>query len=171
MPGFPDVRWGSDASRLRRPLVWLSTTKVGSGAIRALAPLDRRLLERSHGRYTILGPIGAPTMLLTTIGAKSGLPRTAPLLYARDGDSLIVVGSNFGQHKHPAWSANLKANPDAVVTIGGQAIPVHATLLAGDEAEAAYRLMAELTHTYTAYRSRTDRQIRVFRLEAVTTES
>lgn len=171
MPGFPDVRWGSDSSRLREPLVRFSMTKAGSTLIKALTPLDRRLLERTRGRYTILGPIGAPTMLLTTIGAKSGLPRTTPLLYARDGESLIVVGSNFGQQKHPAWTANLKANPDVVVTIGGKDVPARATLLEGEQAEAAYRRMAEVTRTYAEYRSRTDRQIRVFRLDAVTTGS
>jgi deazaflavin-dependent oxidoreductase (nitroreductase family) len=167
MARFPDTRWGSENSRLREPLVRFSTTRVGSSVIKRLAPLDRRLLERSRGRYTILGPIAAPTMLLTTIGAKSGLRRSSPLLYARDGESLIVVGSNFGQQRHPAWSSNLLANPEAVVTIGGVDVPVRATLLTGTEAEAAYQLMAQVARTYTEYRSRTDRQIRVFRLDAI----
>lgn len=167
VPEFPDTRWGSERSRLREPLVRFASTKPGSMLIRRLAPLDRRLLQRSGGRLTILGPIAAPTMLLTTTGAKSGLPRTAPLLYARDGASLIVVGSNFGQQRHPAWSANLIANPEAVVTIGGVDVPVRATLLEGEAADAAYRKMADVARTYSEYRSRTDRQIRVFRLDAV----
>lgn len=106
-------------------------------------------------------------MLLTTTGAKSGLARMSPLLYARDGDSLIVVGSNFGQDRHPAWTGNLIAHPDTViVTIGGADVPARAELLTGDEAEAGYQRMAEATRTYTEYRSRTDRAIRVFRLTA-----
>jgi deazaflavin-dependent oxidoreductase (nitroreductase family) len=164
--GFPDARWGSENSRLREPLIRFSMTRPGSALIKRLTPLDRRLLEHTRGRYTILGPIGAPTMLLTTIGAKSGLKRTSPLLYARDGDSLIVAGSNFGQERHPAWTANLLANPEAVVTIGGVDVPARATLLTGAEAEAAYRKMAEVVRTYTEYRNRTDRHIRVFRLDA-----
>jgi deazaflavin-dependent oxidoreductase (nitroreductase family) len=167
MAGFPDVRWGSEDSRLREPMVAFSTTKVGSWLIKTMTPLDRRILIRSKGKYTALGPIGAPTMLLTTVGAKSGLSRTSPLLYSRDGESIIVVGSNFGQDRHPAWTGNLIAHPDdVVVTVGGAEVPAHATLLTGDEAEAGYQLMAQATRTYSEYRSRTDREIRVFRLTA-----
>jgi deazaflavin-dependent oxidoreductase (nitroreductase family) len=165
MAGYPDVRWGSESSWLRGPFVAFSTTKPGSWFIKTMTPLDRRLLVRSKGRYTALGPIGAPTMLLTTTGAKSGLARTSPLLYSRDGEAIIVVGSNFGQDKHPAWTTNLIAHPqDVLVTIGGQDVPSCAELLSGEEAEAGYALMAATTRTYTEYRSRTDREIRVFRL-------
>jgi deazaflavin-dependent oxidoreductase (nitroreductase family) len=127
-------------------------------------PLDRRILIRSNGRKTVLGPIGAPVMLLETIGRKSGQPRTSPLLFARDGDSIVVVGSNFGQAHHPAWTGNLIAHPAAVTVVGGQRIPVTATLLEGAEAESAYQKMVEVTAVYSSYRGRTDRQIRVFRL-------
>jgi deazaflavin-dependent oxidoreductase (nitroreductase family) len=127
-------------------------------------PLDRRVLIRSNGRRTLLGPIGAPTLLLETTGRKSGLPRNSPLLFARDGDSVVVVGSNFGQAHHPAWTANLLADPRAVVLVGGERIPVTAALLEGAEAEAAYQKMVEVTSVYATYRGRTARQIRVFRL-------
>jgi deazaflavin-dependent oxidoreductase (nitroreductase family) len=166
---FPDVRWGSESALLRKPLLAFSASRAGSWVIRKLTPLDRRLLMRSRGRYTVLGPFAAPTMLLTTTGAKSGLPRTQPLLFARQGDSIVVVGSNFGQAHHPAWTGNLIASPRAIVTIGGKDIPVDAELLSGDEAEAAYALMMQLARNYTAYRSRTDRQIRVVRLTAAPT--
>jgi deazaflavin-dependent oxidoreductase (nitroreductase family) len=148
-------------------MIAFSKTKPGSWVIKTMTPLDRRILIRSRGRYTALGPIGAPTMLLTTTGAKSGLQRTSPLLYSRDGESIIVVGSNFGQQQHPAWTANLIAHPnDATVTIGGVDVGCTAELLTGEEAEAGYQLMAAATPTYTEYRSRTDRSIRVFRLTA-----
>jgi deazaflavin-dependent oxidoreductase (nitroreductase family) len=163
---FPDVRWGSQSSVLRAPLVAFSCTRVGSRLIRTMTPLDRRLLQRSHGRYTILGPFAAPIMLLTTTGARSGLARTTPLLYARDGESLVVAGSNFGQDHHPAWSGNLLAAPYAVVTIGGQQVPVVARLLEGAEAQEGYGRLEEVARTYTEYRSRTSRRIRVFRLTA-----
>jgi deazaflavin-dependent oxidoreductase (nitroreductase family) len=134
--------------------------------IRSLTPLDRRLLTRTRGRYTVLGPIGAPTLLLTTTGAKSGLPRTSPLLYCRDGARLLVIGSNFGQARHPAWTANLLAKPEATVTIGGLDIPVRAELLAGAERQRGIDTFIELTRVYAAYLERTDRDIRVFALEA-----
>lgn len=143
-----------------------SSTRAGSWLIRTLTPVDRRLLMRSNGRYTVLGPLGSPVMLLTTTGAKSGLPRITPLLYARDRDDLIVVGSNFGQEHHPAWTGNLLKQQQAVVTIGGQATACTAQLLEGAEAEAAYGRMVAVATTYDAYRSRTDRSIRVFRLVA-----
>jgi deazaflavin-dependent oxidoreductase (nitroreductase family) len=163
---FPDVRWGSQSSRLRRPAAAFASTKAGSWLIRTATPLDRRVLIRSRGRFTLLGPIGAPTLLLTTTGAKTGQPRTSPLLYWREGASLHVVGSNFGQAHHPAWTGNLLKDPHAVVTTGGQATPVVATLLAGPERERVYAEFVALASAYDAYRSRTDRDIRVFRLDA-----
>jgi deazaflavin-dependent oxidoreductase (nitroreductase family) len=164
MTDFPDVRWGSESSWLRRPAIKFASTRAGSWLLRTATPLDRRLLLRTDGRFTLLGPVGAPTVLLETTGAKTGLPRVTPLIYVRDGDRLIVVGSNFGQAHHPAWSGNLIKCPDAVVIMGGRRIPVRAELLTGRQAEDGYRLMSELADTYTVYRGRTDRQIRVFAL-------
>jgi deazaflavin-dependent oxidoreductase (nitroreductase family) len=134
--------------------------------IRTLTPLDRYVIERSHGRYTALGPLGAPIMLLTTTGAVSGQPRTTPLLFARDGDDILVAGSNFGQSSHPAWSKNLIVHPDAIATVGGRAVPVTAELLTGNEALAGFEKMIEVVPVYAEYRNRTDRAIRVFRLRA-----
>ena len=129
-------------------------------------PLDRMVLLRTEGRRTLLGPIGAPTLLLETTGRKSGLKRISPLLFARDDDGkrVIVVGSNFGQQHHPAWTGNLIADPSAVVKAGGRAVPVRATLLEGAAADAGYQKMVDVTRVYDVYRGRTDRQIRVFRL-------
>lgn len=164
--GFPEMRWGSANGWFRSVSFGFASTTLGSWIARKCAPLDRRLLLRSNGRFTLLGPIGAPTMLLTTTGAKSGLDRTSALLYARDGDRLVVAGSNFGQQRHPAWSSNLVKNPQAVVTIGGRAVPALARLLEGDEAEAAYRQMMAVAPMYQSYREKTDRPIRVFALTA-----
>ena len=91
----------------------------------------------------------------------------SPLLFAGDGETAIVVGSNFGQEHHPAWTGNLLAQPRATIITGGETIPVTAELLEGDEAEAAYQQMVEVTAVYAAYRRRTDRSIRVFRLTPI----
>lgn len=112
----------------------------------------------------MLGPIGAPTLVLETIGRKSGLARLSPLLYARDGDSVIVVGSNVGQDHHPAWTANLIAHPAARIVVGGRTLPVTATLLEGEEARAGWNKRRHVADVYTTYEGRTDRKIRVFRL-------
>lgn len=163
---FPDIRWGSENSRLRKPVTAFISTKFGSWLSRKSAPLDRKLLQRSRGRLTMSGPIGAPTVLLTTTGRKTGQPRTSPLLYIRDGARLVVVGSNFGQSTHPAWTANLLANPNATVVLGGKSIPVRATAIQGPEHDYLYTRFIDLLPTYRIYRQSTDRTIRMFALTA-----
>lgn len=164
MTDIPDARWGNDDSALARAGRAFAGTKAGSWTIRKLMPLDRAIMMRTEGRLTALGPIGAPTMLLETTGRKSGAKRLSPLLFARDGGTVIVVGSNFGQDHHPAWTGNLLAEPQATVKIGGKNIPMTAQLLEGAEAEAAYQKMNDVAAVYSVYRGRTARAIRVFRL-------
>lgn len=169
MVEIPNEAWGSSDSVLARVMGRFAATKPGSWTVRKLMPLDRKLMLSSDGRRTVLGPIGAPTMLLETTGRKSGQPRLSPLLFARDGSqesgtAIIVVGSNFGQQHHPAWTGNLLAAPEAVAIVRGRRIPVTAELLAGAEADAAYALMINVVDVYSTYKGRTDREIRVFRL-------
>lgn len=162
---FPDRRWGSRTGLLGRTASAFAATKLGSWTVRTLTPLDRKLLQRTNARYTVLGPIGAPVILLTVLGRKSGQPRTTPLLYVHEGDTLYVVGSNFGQARHPAWTANLLALPEATVTIAGQQIPVHARVV--DDAERKRQVFdrfIETTEAYAAYQERTTRDLRIFAL-------
>ncbi|MCA2205499.1 nitroreductase family deazaflavin-dependent oxidoreductase [Nocardia rosealba] len=163
-PQFPDRLWGSRTNLLSRAANRFAATKPGSLLIRTLTPLDRAVLERTDAKYTVLGPIGAPVILLTTIGRKSGQPRTQPLLYVHDGDTLYVVGSNFGQAKHPAWTVNLLANPEATVAIAGERIQVTATLVPDADKEAIFARFVEITGAYAAYRDRTTRDLRIFAL-------
>lgn len=163
MTAIPDYRWGNSAT-LNRAAAALASTKPGSWAIRKLMPLDRKVMLRTNGRRSVLGPVGVQSLLLETIGRKSGQKRWSPLLFARDGDAVIVVGSNFGQERHPAWTGNLIAHPDVRVISGGVEVPVHAELLAGAEAEAGWQKMVDSLSVYAVYRTRTDREIRVFRL-------
>ncbi|WP_433730462.1 nitroreductase family deazaflavin-dependent oxidoreductase [Nocardia sp. CA-129566] len=160
---FPNRQWGSNTNLLARAATKFAATKPGSWVIRQITPLDRAVLERTDAKYTVLGPIGAPVILLTTIGRKSGQPRTQPLLYVHDGDTLYVIGSNFGQEKHPAWSANLLANPKATVAIAGQRLPVRADLVETGK-DAIFARFVEVTGAYDAYRSRTTRDLRIFAL-------
>ncbi|MGV9413446.1 nitroreductase/quinone reductase family protein [Nocardia sp. NPDC003693] len=162
---FPDRIWGSRTHPLSRAASRFAATRLGSRVIRALTPLDRKVLERTAGRYTVLGPIGAPVMLLTCVGRTSGEPRTTPLLYVHDGDVIYVIGSNFGQERHPAWTGNLLARPDAEITLAGQRIAVTATPVV-DEArkQEIFARFVETTEAYTAYRNRTARELRIFAL-------
>lgn len=161
---FPQWQWGSPDSALSRVAGRFAATTAGSWVIRTLTPLDRRVLERTGAKYTVLGPIGAPVLLLTTTGRKSGLPRTQPLLYVHDGDTLYVIGSNFGQDHHPAWTANLLAEPGATVAVAGERIPITATPIEGAPKEEIFQRFVELTGAYAAYRDRTSRDLRVFAL-------
>jgi F420H(2)-dependent quinone reductase len=106
----------SGLQRLVQPIV---ASRLGSWIFaRTLHPLDRLLLRLSHGRVSIPGvATGLPVIMLTTIGAKSGQPRTVPLVGLRDGDKVVVIASNFGQTHHPAWYYNLRANPQATVKL------------------------------------------------------
>ena len=78
-----------------------------------------------------------PSLVLHTIGAKSGEPRDAPLMYTADGKGrAIVAGTNWAGAKHPAWTANLLAHPDAEITVRGRRMAVRATLIPDDERDA-----------------------------------
>lgn len=162
---FPDVRWGRDPGPLaRRAIGAFAGSKPGAWLIRQGTPLDRWLLDRSGGRFTILGPMAVPLLLLTTTGRKSGQRRQIPLAYMREDDRLFLVGSNFGQAHHPAWALNLVAEPNAWVTMGGKEIPVHAAQIAGAEYERVYRKFIDYISNYDTYQHRTDRDIKVFAL-------
>lgn len=165
-PGpFPDVRWGRPDTTAARVAHRVAGTPAGSWLIRALVPTDRWLLVRTQGRYTVLGPLGTPLLLLTTTGARSGRSRTTPLVYVADGERILLAGSNFGQARHPAWSANLLAHPRATVAIGGRVFDVVAELLGGKERDQAWARFEATASTYRDYLSRTDREIRVFALQ------
>ena len=161
---FPEPHWGKeDISPIFKPVYAVASSPVGSRFIRLLVPLDRRVLRATKGKFTLFGPTSLPELLLTTTGRKSGQPRMSALSYLRDGDRLLVLGSNFGQQHHPAWTANLIADPEAVVAINGVEIPVTATLLTGaDRDPALQRFLAY--PMYQSYRTRTDRELRVFAL-------
>ena len=164
MTSIPDTVWGRRDSWYSRIGDRFVATRLGSWVMRRLVPLDRRIMLRTQGRRSALGPSGAPTLLLETTGNRTGLPRLTPLVFVREGDSVVVVGSNFGRARHPAWTSNLMAQPRAVVKAGGHDVPVLATLLEGDEAETAFEKFAVLSRVYPVYRTRTDRALRLIRL-------
>ena len=107
---------------------------------------------------------GMPMLLLTTTGRRTGKPRTVPLLYVVDGDGWAVTGSQGGHDIHPAWVANLRANPDAVVQVGQWA---HRIRAAEADPDTHARLWPQFVATYAAYedyRARTDRPFAIFLL-------
>ncbi|QKV81606.1 nitroreductase family deazaflavin-dependent oxidoreductase [Amycolatopsis sp. Hca4] len=135
---------------------------------RALVPADRVLLRISGGRVGVGAAVGLRTLLLTTIGRRSGEPRQVPLLYVERGGGYVVIGSNWGGEAHPAWSANLLAQPKATVSVHGRTIDVAGRLLTGDERQEMWDAVAAYWPAYDRYAVRAaHRDIRVFLLEPV----
>jgi len=110
---------------------------------------------------------GAPTLILTTTGRRSGQPRDTPLIYGRDGERYVVIASQGGAPAHPGWYHNLEADPDAEIQVWDEAIPVRARTADGDERERLWRLMNDIWPDYDAYQTRTERRIPVVVLEPV----
>ncbi len=104
---------------------------------------------------------GVPTLLLTMTGRKSGTKRTAPLIFARDGDDYLVVASMGGAPNHPAWYLNLQANPDAEIQVLGEHIPVTARTATEEEKPRVWQVVSEPWPNYDVYQSRTERPIPV----------
>jgi deazaflavin-dependent oxidoreductase (nitroreductase family) len=128
-----------------------------------IVPADRFVARLTGGRLIALGTV--PALLLTTTGRRSGQPRTVPLQYIPDGDSFLVIGSNWGGPRHPAWALNLLAEPAATVVHKGERFPVRATVLAGAERERAWQLSLRQWPAYQQYTERAgDRQLHLFRL-------
>ena len=110
---------------------------------------------------------GAPVLLLTTTGRKSGKKRTIPLLYLEDGVNLVVVASNGGAPRHPAWWSNLCANPEATVEIGHRELRVRAREASPEEKERLWPRLVAMYGPYQSYRRRTDREIPIVILRPV----
>jgi deazaflavin-dependent oxidoreductase (nitroreductase family) len=122
---------------------------------RTLHIFDGIVLKLSGGRQTfteILG--GTPVITLTTIGAKSGIPRSALLVGLPDGDQIILIASNFGRSHHPAWYLNLRANPDVIVTYKGQIESYRAREAEGEERDQSWKMAVECYPGYELYRKR-----------------
>jgi deazaflavin-dependent oxidoreductase (nitroreductase family) len=104
--------------------------------------------------------------MLTTTGAKSGLPRPMPLVGIPMGDDLAVIGSNYGQERTPGWVHNLLANPAATVQYRDRSVEVSARPATDAEADEAFDIGARFYPGYATYRERAShRVIRVFVLE------
>ncbi|HSP08913.1 MAG TPA: nitroreductase/quinone reductase family protein [Candidatus Dormibacteraeota bacterium] len=110
--------------------------------------------------------MGFPVVLLTTLGAKTGLERTNVLGGFADGDdSWLIVASKSGAATHPAWFVNLAKNPDQVwLEVGKRKFRAHVESLQGSEREAALARVAKVARRYAEYQAKTDREIPVLRL-------
>lgn len=115
--------------------------------------LDRRLIPLTHGRLKVA--IGQPILLLHTRGARSGDPRTTPLLYTPHGDAFIVVASKAGAPHHPAWYHNLRAHPhDIAIEVAGTRMPARARVVDGAERTQLWERVNDNYDGYNVYQTR-----------------
>ncbi|TCO48936.1 nitroreductase family deazaflavin-dependent oxidoreductase [Actinocrispum wychmicini] len=149
---------------LRAIARWLAARPWLSRISPYVLATDKVLLRLTKGRVTLVGIAGLPALILTVKGRRSGQPRDVPLLYVPDGKDILLVGSNWGGPGHPVWTVNLMANPDASVNIKGRTHDVHAHRLTGDERARIWPTLTRTWPAYDNYQSRTDRELRVFRL-------
>jgi len=137
---------------------------LGARGLRWTGKLNVPLYRLSGGR--VGGKVGrAPVLLLTTTGRKSGEPRTAPVVYLADGDNVVLINTNAGNAKIPAWSLNLKAKPEAEVEVGRRRYPVRARIAAGEEHADLWRKHVEQYAGFDDYKQQMEREPSVFVLE------
>ena len=108
-----------------------------------------------------------PLILLTTTGAKSGLPRTSPLNYSTDGDRIIVIASKAASPTHPDWYRNLMAHPEALVERGAETFRVKAKTAEGEQRQRLFDAQAALMPFFAEYQKQTPREIPVVILERI----
>jgi deazaflavin-dependent oxidoreductase (nitroreductase family) len=142
------------------------SNSLGTRGLRWTGKLNVPLYRLSGGR--IGGRVGrAPVLLLTTTGRKSGEKRTAPVLYIEDGDRFVVINTNAGNTRIPAWSLNLDADPEAEVEIKGRRAAVRARAAEGEERTDLWRKHNRQYAGFDEYEEKLpdDRPITVYVLE------
>ena len=141
------IRWW------QRPLAWMAASRPGAWFFVTVAPpIDRWLMRVSRGRLSLTA--GFPTLVLSTVGAKTGQVRDTPLIFLPRGDEIVLIASNGGSPRHPSWYYNLRANPEATVSIAGQTRAYQAREVTGAERDALWRQAAALYPGYLAYQRR-----------------
>lgn len=137
-----------------RAMQALARTRFGGWLFVNVFPvIDRWLIPRTRGRVRVA--MGQPILLLHTCGARSGEPRTSPLIYTPHGDGFIIVAAKSGAEHHPAWYHNIRAHPDAVaVEIGGRQIQVRPRVVEGAERAELWQLVNDNYNGYEVYQGR-----------------
>lgn len=142
------------------------TSRLQRVMLKALSIHDK-IYQGTNGWIGHRLPGAPPNLLLRSVGAKSGAARTNSLTYARDGRDYLIVASNAGAKRYPAWYHNLKANPDVEINVGRKRFPVTARIVGPDDPDYArlFRIADDNNSgRYTAYQKKTTRPIPVITL-------
>jgi F420H(2)-dependent quinone reductase len=139
--------------------------KIGSVVVKTMSALNTWAFRLTGGRIGGKFAGGAPVLLLTTVGRRTGQPRTAPLLYLQEGDSYVVVASKGGMSHHPLWYGNLESNPAVEVEVGREKKRMTARRAGKEEKAALWPKLVAMYKSYDDYQARTERDIPVVILE------
>jgi F420H(2)-dependent quinone reductase len=148
--------------RVRRLLEPVALSEAGRWYVINVAPkIDLTLGRLTGGRVRSIPAV--PMLLMTHTGAKSGLRRVTPLLYFTDGEDVVLIASNYGRARHPAWLANVQANPEVRLQANGRSGRYRARVVAdGPQRDRLFGLAKRLTRAYDNYEQRVpDRTIQV----------
>ncbi|HEX3643555.1 MAG TPA: nitroreductase family deazaflavin-dependent oxidoreductase [Ktedonobacteraceae bacterium] len=128
---------------------------------------NRQIIEEFRAnKGKVGGPFeGAPMLLLTTTGAKSGKQYTTPLVYLPDSNRLIIFASKAGAPTNPDWYHNLVAHPQVTIEVGTETLNVTATVINGEERDQLFNKQAEISSRFADYQAKTTRQIPVIALQ------
>lgn len=148
------------------PLTGLARRLGRYPALMKLAPVivgvDRALHTVSGNRLSLVRLAGLPSLRLVTTGRRTGRPRANDLLYTPYRDQYVVIGSGWGRPKHPAWTLNLMADPEATIIVRGRRIPVVARRVDGPELADLWELAVRNWPAYVMERRLAGREFRVF---------
>jgi deazaflavin-dependent oxidoreductase (nitroreductase family) len=140
------------------------SNSLGTKGLRMTGKLNVPVYRLTGGR--VGGKVGkAPICLLTTTGRKSGEPRTAPIVYLADGERVILIDTNAGNEKLPAWSLNLSAKPEAEVELGRERRAVRARVAEGEERAELWRQHIDQFAGFDFYVTQLERTPSVWVLE------
>lgn len=148
----------------------IASSRFGTWINRHMLPsLDRLAMRVSGGRVNATSLVaGLPVIVLTTTGAKSGKERKSPLIAIPDGRKLALIASNWGQKRNPAWYYNLRAHPQASVTVGGETQAYVARAATPKEYDKYWRWAVRLYPGYENYKEWSgDREIPIMILSPV----
>jgi len=134
-------------------------SRIGKTLTKGFLGVHRTLYRLTNGKFG--GTMGSnrPVLLLTTTGRETGKQRTWPLVYFRDGENMVIVGSNSGQPRDPAWCHNLRSNPTTTVQIGADTIKVRAEQATSDERSRLWSMIVAQAPNFDEYRKKTSREI------------
>lgn len=157
--GLPSVDPTTPPNGARRLATALAMTGPGTWFLKHVSKrVDPWLLRASRGRVSTV--VVTPVVLLTSTGARTGRQRTVPLVYFTDGEGgserVVLMASNYGGKRHPAWYHNVRAHPEVTMTAGGHTGRFIGREASGEDYERLWGLAQQLTRAYSRYQGMTE---------------